>query len=111
MALSGATFIGTRQVTGQKQTNIGHFFLALDPAAFREPGAFEAEMDEMIACLRNLKPTDQTQPVLVPADPELMAKQERTQHGIPIRDKLWGSGARYLRRMRRAVPVERVRQA
>ena len=89
MALSGATFIGTRQVTGQKQINFGHFFLALDPAAVREPGAFEAERDQKIAYLRNLKPTDQTQPVLVPGDPELIAEHERAQHDIPIRDKLW----------------------
>ncbi len=87
--LSGATFIATRVASGQRDTDIGHFFMAIDPAAFREPGEFEADMDEMIRTLRKLAPIDPAEPVLVPGDPEVISMAERTKNGIPIPGKLW----------------------
>ncbi|MEQ9641945.1 MAG: Ldh family oxidoreductase [Alphaproteobacteria bacterium] len=87
--LSGATFIATRFASGQQTTDIGHFFMAIDPAAFREPGEFEADMDEMIRTLRGLTPVDPAEPVLVPGDPEAISVADRKRNGVPIPDKLW----------------------
>jgi LDH2 family malate/lactate/ureidoglycolate dehydrogenase len=69
--------------------NIGHFFLAIDPVAFRrEPGAFEASMDRLVAYLRATPAIDPDQPVLVAGDPEIAAYRERTEQGIPVTEAL-----------------------
>lgn len=87
--LSGASFIATRVASGEARTDIGHFFMAIDPAAFREPGEFEADMDVMIRTMRGLTPIDPAEPVLVAGDPEAISMAERKQNGVPIPDKLW----------------------
>ena len=68
--------------------NIGHMFLAIDPAAFREEGAFAADMDTLIGTLRATRPGDPAQPVLVAGDPERRARAERLADGIPIPGRL-----------------------
>jgi LDH2 family malate/lactate/ureidoglycolate dehydrogenase len=105
-ALSGASFspIRVRSQRAGDPDNIGHFFLALDPQAFREPGAFEADLDAAIDVLHATPPLDPDKPVLVPGDPEATTRDERLRDGIPIPDKLLdqiadvceGCGAPYL---------------
>ena len=67
---------------------IGHFFLAIDPRAFREAGAFEADLDAMIDVLHGARRADPDQPVLVAGDPEMAARAERLEAGVPIPDDL-----------------------
>ena len=62
----------------------GHFFLVLDPAAFRSRDAFADDLDALIARLRAVTPTDPAQPVLVPGDPEHDIVEQRRRSGIPI---------------------------
>ena len=64
--------------------DVGHFFMALNPEAFREKGAFERDMDEMIEILRATRPTEFGSPVQVPGDPEYKAEDERRRDGIPL---------------------------
>jgi LDH2 family malate/lactate/ureidoglycolate dehydrogenase len=100
--LSGGSFSPVRQ-PGEPD-NIGHFFLALDPKAFRPPGEFEADLDTVVDTLRQSKPADPAQPVLVAGDPERVARAERLTSGIPmpdtlrrqIRDLAAAAGAPYL---------------
>lgn len=100
--LPGAPFIGLLADRRQHQT--GHFFLALDPAAFRDPDEFADELDQMIDYLRALRPADPAQPVLVPGDPEDIAAQKRADNGVPVpallqqalRDVCAECGATYL---------------
>lgn len=84
--LSGAAFQPLRlQREGPtKPDNIGHFFLAIDPALFREDGEFEHDLDEMIDFLHAQKPADPDHPVLVPGDPEYAEREKRVAAGIPI---------------------------
>ena len=84
--LPGTPFIGAMDDKSQHQT--GHFFLALDPAAFRDEGEFEDELDCMIDHLRGLPPSDPDLPVLVPGDPEDAAFAERSKHGVPMPEML-----------------------
>ncbi len=89
--LSNSYVGGYSLETGErgKFLNIGHFFLALDPVAFRgEPGAFETSLDRLVAHLRATPPVDPDQPVLVAGDPENDAYKERTKNGIPLTDSL-----------------------
>ena len=90
--IPGAWFAPTRDVRhpGEKHNNIGHFFLAMDPDAFRDEGEFEEDLDDMIDALHAVRPIDPTQPVLVPGDPEQTAMKDRLANGVPVPDMLIG---------------------
>jgi LDH2 family malate/lactate/ureidoglycolate dehydrogenase len=88
--LSGASFSPLR-VRNQKPGDpdrLGHFFLAIDPKAFRPEGAFEDDLDAVIDVLHQTPPLDAAHPVLVPGDPEAAARKERLRDGIPIPESL-----------------------
>ncbi len=88
--LPGATYLGTRDARRGKvdRQNIGHFFLAIDPAAFRDFGDYAFDVDDMADALRASEPVDPEQPVLVAGDPEDAAFAERSRDGVPVPDKL-----------------------
>jgi LDH2 family malate/lactate/ureidoglycolate dehydrogenase len=88
--LSGATLIterenGTR--TGDSN-DIGHFFMAIDPAIFRPSGEFEGDVSTFLGHLRATPPVDPEQPVMVAGDPQWKLAQERMRDGIPVGDGL-----------------------
>jgi LDH2 family malate/lactate/ureidoglycolate dehydrogenase len=89
-ALAGASFSPLRNRTQKPSDphNIGHFFLAIDPRAFRAAGAFEDDLDQVIDVLHAAKRVDPTQPVLVAGDPEMATRTERLRDGVPIPDDL-----------------------
>jgi len=84
--LAGTSFqpLRVRREGADTPDNIGHFFMAIDPHLFREEGAFEADMDEMIDFLRGQTPANPAEPVLVPGDPEYAEKARRLAEGIPV---------------------------
>lgn len=88
--LSGAWYAPTREAhhPGERHFNIGHFFLAIDPAAFRDPGEFETDLDGMIDALHACRRADPAQPVLVAGDPEALAMAERSGTGVPLPEAL-----------------------
>src|SRR5213083_3342045 len=84
--LSGASFSPIRVKTQKpsEPDRLGHFFLAIDPKAFRPEGAFEDDLDAVIDVLHATPPVDAALPVLVPGDPENAARARRLREGIPI---------------------------
>jgi LDH2 family malate/lactate/ureidoglycolate dehydrogenase len=84
--LSGASFspIRVRNQKPGEPDRLGHFFLAIDPKAFRAEGAFEDDLDALIDVLHQTPPLDAARPVLVPGDPEASSRAERLRDGIPI---------------------------
>jgi LDH2 family malate/lactate/ureidoglycolate dehydrogenase len=90
--LAGAQFgaLRERRDPDAARHDVGHFFLAIDPAAFREEGAFEADLDEMIDAVRATRPVDPAEPVQVAGDPEVRARAERWRTGIPLSARLAG---------------------
>ncbi|MGH3740262.1 MAG: Ldh family oxidoreductase, partial [Micromonosporaceae bacterium] len=104
--LGGAAFGASRQAGPEGQDNssegqdnssegragssddVGHFFLALDPRAFRAEGEFEADLDDALDLLRATPAVDPALPVLVPGDPEAAASEERARRGVPVPDVL-----------------------
>ena len=88
--LAGASFTPIRKRTQGRgdPDDIGHFLMALDPRAFREDGAFENDLDDVIDVLHAARPTDANEPVLVAGEPEEMSRDERLRTGIPIPDAL-----------------------
>ena len=90
--LSGASLV-THPEHGYRRPgtmDIGHFFLAIDPTAFRPAGDFEDTVDELIDALHATKPVDPNQPVLVAGEPENMIRAEREKTGIPVPPGLRG---------------------
>jgi LDH2 family malate/lactate/ureidoglycolate dehydrogenase len=88
--LSGASFSPIRNRTQRPSDphNIGHFFMAIDPRAFRDEGEFEHDLDQVIDVLHAAKRADPAQPVLVAGDPEMATQRERLEAGVPIPDDL-----------------------
>jgi LDH2 family malate/lactate/ureidoglycolate dehydrogenase len=84
--LVGASFspIRNRTAPAGAPHNIGHFFLALDPAAFREPGEFGADLDAVIDELHATPPADPALPVLVAGEPEDAMRAKRLAEGVPV---------------------------
>jgi len=85
-ALAGASFspIRVRTQRPQDPDNLGHFFCVIDPAMFREPDEFAADMDALIDTLHATPPAHPDLPVLIPGEPEARARAERAVQGIPI---------------------------
>jgi LDH2 family malate/lactate/ureidoglycolate dehydrogenase len=104
--LSGASFspLRVRRQRPEDPDDLGHFLMAIDPAAFREEGAFEADLGAAIDVLHATPPVDPALPVLVPGDPEALCRAERLRDGIPvppalaarIREVCAGCGAPFL---------------
>ncbi len=84
--LSGGSFSPVRKRTQAKgdPDNIGHFFMAIDPKAFRPDGGFEEDLDVVIDELHGARPGDPGLPVLVAGDPEASHREERLREGVPI---------------------------
>ena len=89
--LSGSFIGGHNLKTGDRgqYINVGHFCLALNPAAFREEGEFEEELDDLIDMLHGTEPVDPAQPVLVAGDPEHRERLIRLENGIPMTETLF----------------------
>lgn len=87
----GGTLSGSALAARQAATrrpgdpdDIGHFFLALNPDAFRESGSFEDELDTVIDTLHETPPADPATPVQVAGEPESLERERRLRTGIPI---------------------------
>ncbi|MGQ9370158.1 Ldh family oxidoreductase [Azospirillum sp. ST 5-10] len=81
--LAGASFAPLRP-DGAARNDVGHFFLALDPHAFRDDGGFEADLDAVVEALRATAPVDPARPVLVAGDPEHRTRERRLREGVPV---------------------------
>ncbi len=83
VALTGSTFASMR-AEGQGPADIGHFFLALDPGAFRDAAEVRADVDRLIDRLHGAARRDPDVPVLVPGDKEYASIEDRSRDGIPL---------------------------
>lgn len=63
---------------------LGHFMGAMRVDAFRPADEFKSHMDHWIRRFRNSTPVDESQPVLIPGDPERAMEKERIINGIPV---------------------------
>ena len=63
---------------------VGHFLLALDPHAFSGQRDFNAGLADLLGVVRSAAPTDRSQPVLAPGDPQRAHEHQRRLCGIPL---------------------------
>lgn len=85
-SLSGGSFSPTRNKTQKPgdPDNIGHFFMAIDPEAFRPLADFHHDVDDIATTLKTTRPINQAEPVLIPGDPEWTSRERRLAEGIPM---------------------------
>ncbi|MVW70628.1 Ldh family oxidoreductase [Bordetella sp. 15P40C-2] len=84
--LSGSA-LAARQMATRKPgdpDDIGHFFLALNPEAFRDSGSFTEELDDAIDTLHQTPPADPAKPVQVAGEVEAQERARRENEGVPI---------------------------
>jgi len=84
LALMVEILCATLTGAGSAQLRTGHFFLVLNPTAFRDREDFQADLDDLLARLRANTPADPTAPVLIPGDPEHDTTAARRRDGIPM---------------------------
>jgi LDH2 family malate/lactate/ureidoglycolate dehydrogenase/quinol monooxygenase YgiN len=63
---------------------LGHFCIAIDPAAFMPLDEFKARMDAMIRMIRSSKLAPGVERMVIPGEPEVEAKRRRSVDGIPL---------------------------
>ncbi|MEZ4482688.1 MAG: Ldh family oxidoreductase [Dehalococcoidia bacterium] len=62
----------------------GHWFAAWRIDAFRDLAEFKADMRRWLDAIRATRPEDGVDAVLIPGDPEHIARADRTANGIPL---------------------------
>ena len=67
----------------------GVFMMALDVTFFRTPAEYDEVVDTLLDGIKNARPAEGFEAVLVPGEPELSRRREREEHGIPVDDQTW----------------------
>ena len=62
----------------------GQWFAAWRIDLFIEPGEFRAEMRRLAEACREVPPSAEAARVVIPGDPEAMARADRTERGVPL---------------------------
>ncbi len=75
---------GTVTALNANQEPRGHFFGAINPAAFRPAAEFKADMDRLIRELKSTPPVEGESRVYVAGEIEFETAEERTERGIPL---------------------------
>lgn len=89
--LTGAAFgphISKMYGDYDKNRELGHFFMVIDPDKFVAIETFTSRLDQMIKELREAPPAENVERIYVPGEIEMMNVKERTANGIPISDSI-----------------------
>jgi L-2-hydroxycarboxylate dehydrogenase (NAD+) len=70
--------------------NAHHFFMALDVAAFGDRDQFLDRMDAFLTTLADTPPSPGNDRVSYAGEMEAEALAERSVHGVPLHDEVWG---------------------
>lgn len=76
--------IGHRDPIRVVGKGIGHFFGAMQIAAFIDPETFKRQVDDWIRTFRASRPAPGTPGPMIPGDPERAAEAVRLREGIPL---------------------------
>jgi LDH2 family malate/lactate/ureidoglycolate dehydrogenase len=68
----------------QMKTNIGHFFMALDPSLYMPINVFKARMEQLIAEIHATEKMQGVERVYVPGEIEYLKREDYLKNGIPF---------------------------
>ncbi|GEN88968.1 MULTISPECIES: ureidoglycolate dehydrogenase [Oceanobacillus] len=71
-----------------KNRELGHFFMAIDPAKFVSIDTFTSRLDQMIQELRETTPGPNIDKVYIPGELEMLNAKKRGKEGIPLPDSV-----------------------
>ena len=74
----------------RKIQDVGHCFVAIDPARFRPLEDFKRDMDDMFDSVKSSPPAEGQMRVFVAGEPEAESERRRLHEGIPISRTLLG---------------------
>ncbi|HXH82079.1 MAG TPA: Ldh family oxidoreductase, partial [Candidatus Tectomicrobia bacterium] len=82
-AVYGDLFLRSDRAQRRRQ-DVGHCFLAVDPARFRPLEEFKRDMDDMFDSLKATEPAEGQSRVYVAGEPEAECEARRRRDGIPL---------------------------
>jgi LDH2 family malate/lactate/ureidoglycolate dehydrogenase len=85
--LSGAA-TGLRVYADEARPDVGHFFLAIDPAAFRPIGEFKADMDRLARELKDSPKAEGQGRIYVHGEKSAARTERHRREGIPLGSKV-----------------------
>lgn len=85
--LSGAA-TGLEVYSKPQQANVGHFFLVIDPAAFRPLDEFTTNMDRLIQELKQSPKADLQTDIYIPGEKSYKRTETNLNQGAPIRPEV-----------------------
>ena len=65
----------------------GQWFAAWRIDLFCDPDEFKSNMKQMTDAIRDVPPVDEVERVIIPGDPEVMARADRSANGVPLDDE------------------------
>jgi LDH2 family malate/lactate/ureidoglycolate dehydrogenase len=85
-------------------TQGGFFVEATSVAAFREEEGYYEDVAELIGRIRDSTPAKGFSKVLLPGEPEMIARAARLKEGIPVEDVTWTEFVGIARKLSVALP-------
>ena len=86
----------------------GVFLVVIDPAFFGDAGHYRAMASEMLAAAKRIPPAPGTPEVLVPGEPEVLMREQRSRQGIGLPEATWQDLAKVGERFRIPLPECRI---
>ncbi|MGW2965000.1 Ldh family oxidoreductase [Streptomyces sp. NPDC001220] len=90
---------------GDRKHRQNALLIALDPAAFGDPEAFVAAVDDTLGTLKDLPVADGADGVFYPGERSAMVAGQRAEKGIPVAPKVWRELTEHAERLGVALPV------
>ena len=90
MEILSGVLSGAQLMTVAGLGNANHFFMALDIAAFGDRDAFLDQMDAFLTTLADTAPAPGHDRVYYAGEMEAEALAERSLHGVPLHEEVWG---------------------
>ena len=87
--LLGGALSGTGAAELGKPFANGMFSIYVDPKRFDTDGIFAPEVDRFVNWVKEAKPIDPKEAVMVPGEPEAHSKAKRLKEGVPLPDDTW----------------------
>ncbi|MCC7451775.1 MAG: Ldh family oxidoreductase [Anaerolineae bacterium] len=81
--MTGALF-GLNVFQDERNHDVGHVMVAIDPGAFLGHEAFDARLEQLVAEVKGAPAIDPARPVMLPGEVEFQRLQQREQAGIPV---------------------------
>lgn len=85
--LTGAAFCwdhSRERLAGDREPDLGHFFLAINPELFLPSAEFTARVDRMIEEAKAGGRAEGVEEILVPGELELRARERNLREGVPL---------------------------